>query len=468
MKVKMRKLLVVVFSLCLSGLAVAELGQRIEGIIRQDSQKKARFSIHIVKADSGEVLYSNNANEAMIPASNMKIIIGAAALKYLGPNFVYKTKVGLCGNTLAVIGSGDPLLGDQKTDAKYGRQSGWIFEDIAAKLKERGVTTIGDIIVDASVFDEERVHPNWPKDQLNQWYACEVGGVNYNDNCIGITVKNVGGRAEIVIQPQTDFVQIINEVVLVSEGKDGVGAYRNLEPNKIIVKGKCNGQEGPFDVAIERPGAFFGSLLSENLARGGVKMQGQLLVRAVGSDCDFKLVAEYSTSMADCLARCNKDSLALAADALLKTIAASQQGGKNGSWATGRAMISRYLSELGINESEFYIDDGSGLSRENKLSANAITKVLTDIYKGGSWGLYKDSLAAGGIDGTIRRYFKEEKYKGRIIGKTGFINGVRSFSGVCSSKDGDYIFSILANNSNGMSREAINDIAEAIIDETDM
>ena len=127
-------------------------------------------------------------------------------------------------------------------------------------------------------------------------------------------------------------------------------------------------------------------------------------------------------------------------------------------------MISEYLLGLGIDKSQFYIDDGSGLSRQNELTAYAITSVLSDIYKGKNWQLYRDSLAVGGVDGTIEKYFKEEKYKGKILGKTGYINSVKSFSGLCVTDRGDYIFSILANNTNGQTRTVINSIAEAIID----
>jgi D-alanyl-D-alanine carboxypeptidase/D-alanyl-D-alanine-endopeptidase (penicillin-binding protein 4) len=122
------------------------------------------------------------------------------------------------------------------------------------------------------------------------------------------------------------------------------------------------------------------------------------------------------------------------------------------------------MLEIGIERGEFYIDDGSGLSRENKLSANALTKVLLDVYKSKDGEIYKNSLATGGVEGTIRKYFKEEKYKGKIFGKTGYIAGVTTFSGICSGKQGDYIFSILANKSKGGTREALNDIAKAIMD----
>ncbi|MHC4510717.1 MAG: D-alanyl-D-alanine carboxypeptidase, partial [Planctomycetota bacterium] len=153
----------VAFVLCLGPFAQADpsaalrtgLAGKVDGIIRDSLQKRVRFSIRIVHAQSGQTLYEHDAKELMIPASNMKIITSAAALKYLGPDYEFRTRVGLFGNALVVIGSGDPLLGDEKTDTKYGREPGWIFKDIANALKAKGIGTIEDIIVDSSVFDNE-------------------------------------------------------------------------------------------------------------------------------------------------------------------------------------------------------------------------------------------------------------------------------------------------------------------------
>ncbi|GAJ04057.1 unnamed protein product, partial [marine sediment metagenome] len=92
MKVRTKILLVAaVFSICLANFAKADLAKRVDGIIGRSLQQKVRFSIHIVKADSGSTVYNHNAGELMIPASNMKIITTAAALKYLGPDYEYKT-----------------------------------------------------------------------------------------------------------------------------------------------------------------------------------------------------------------------------------------------------------------------------------------------------------------------------------------------------------------------------------------
>ena len=445
-----------------------DLAGKIDSIIRESLEQRVRFSIHIAEADSGSTVYDHDARDLMIPASNMKLITSAAALQYLGPDFAYQTKVGLSGNTLVVIGSGDPLLGDERIDAKYGREPGWIFKDISHALKCEGIEKIESIIVDTSIFDNERVHPSWPAKDLNKWYACEVSGLNYNDNCVKISAKNVDGKVAVFVEPQTSFVALVNNVVPISKGDGAVGTYRNRDPNKLIVFGKCKDAVGPFDVAIERPPAYFGFLLFEHLVATGINARGQLVEKAFDDTNDFNLLAEFSTSMADCLARCNKNSLGLVAEAMLKTIAAqANPNGRNGSWGRGRELIADFLSGLGIDKSQFYIDDGSGLSRQNELTAYTITTVLSSLYKSEHWPLYRDSLAIGGVDGTIARYFKEEAYRGKIRGKTGYINGVRSFSGVCHTNQGDYIFSILVNNTNSQTRTVLNKIAKAIIDHGD-
>ncbi len=461
-------LIVVVFNTCFGISAKANLTGQINSIISRSSQKDVQFSILILKADTGEVVYGHETTRAMTPASNMKIIVTAAALKYLGPRYEYKTKIGLCDNDLVIIGSGDPLLGDEVTDMKYGRGKNWILDDITAVLKRNNIKGIDDIIVDSNIFDDQLVHPSWPKEELNRRYACEISGLNFNDNCVQIIAKNTSGKVAVLIEPQTKYVQFINNVKPVSSGSIAIGSYRSSELNKITVFGKCRKEAGPFDVAIERPAAFFAFILAEHLADAQISVSGRILEKPVSSD-STKVLVEYSTSIADCLARCNKDSLGLAAESLLKTIAAENNPErKGGSWPKGREIISKYLSEIGIESDQFYIDDASGLSEQNKLSANAIAKVLFDVYKGKNWQLYKDSLAAGGVDGTIAGYFKEKKYKGKIFGKTGYISKVKSFSGVCSTEQGNYIFSIIANNAKGQTRDAINDIAKAIVDSAEM
>ncbi len=455
---------VVLLVVWLCDASLGALAGRIGKIV--EPQAGGDYAIQVVKADSGATVYSLNAAKPLIPASNMKLVTTAAALKYLGPNFEYKTRVVLQDDTLVVIGSGDPLLGDKDTDDKHGRQAGWIFEKIAQALQAQSVKEINDIVVDTSVFDNQKVHPSWNARDYNKWYACEISGLNYNDNCIEMIATNAGGRITIEIDPPTQFVGITNQVEAISRGNEAVGSYRTQQPNRIIVFGKCKTKQGPFKIAIEQPAAFFGTLLAEHLQRSGIVVRGKVVEKSLDANAGLKPLVEFITPISDVLWRANTDSLGLAAEALIKTIDAQNNADKKlGGWPGGKERVRRYLTSLGVPEAEVNLDDGSGLSRENRLTTNAITRLLLSLYKSDNWELFQTSLAVGGEDGTIDRYFSEPKYRGNIHGKTGYISGVRAFSGVCLTQNGPYIFAILSNGSKGLSRDEINDVAKAVIDE---
>jgi serine-type D-Ala-D-Ala carboxypeptidase/endopeptidase (penicillin-binding protein 4) len=446
----------------LSGIAAAV--EDIGSILASSAAKKAKFSIYAVKASNGRILYSNRATVEMMPASNMKLITTAAALHYLKADYVFGTEVGLWKDNLVILGQGDPLLGDANIDQQYNRQPGWILETIVSALKQNNVQTINNIIVDASFFDNNRVHSAWPTDQLNQWYACEISGLNYNNNCIHITVKKQGGRAVLEIYPPTTYVTLTNQVNLINKGDSAVGAYRNSKPNALIVKGKLNTQT-EFDLAIENPAAFFAWLVREHLSRAGITVKGNLQQNYVKNESDIKILHTFETPLSDVLERCNKDSLGLAAESLVKTISAQQTEGRiNGEWPHGLSLIGRYLQSLGADPNSFYLDDGSGLSRNNRLTTKIIVSVLRDVYRTPDWKMFEASLSVGGEDGTTIKYFQNPRYKGNILGKTGYIAGVRAFSGVCKTPNGDILFSILTESGGSQIRNVINQITEAIFD----
>ena len=140
MKFLTKKLLVAaLLALIPAQAAYADLASRINSIVNAPANKKSTFSIHIKKAGSRKTIYAHNANTPLTPASNMKLITTAAALKYLGPDFQYKTTVGLCGDTLVVIGSGDPLLGDETTGTKNLSKTDGVFNEIADALIKNNV-----------------------------------------------------------------------------------------------------------------------------------------------------------------------------------------------------------------------------------------------------------------------------------------------------------------------------------------
>ncbi len=455
-----KKIILVAF--CLLSL-LCDAGT-ISRIIQQKKQTKTRFAILAVDANTGNVLYQQNPNTPMIPASNMKVVTSASAVHYLGGDYVFQTKVGLLDNDLIVIGGGDPLLGDPKLPADAPQAGDQIFKTIVSSLKKANVASVDDLVVDVSFFDNHRVHPSWPADQLNQWYACEVSGLNYNNNCVRLVATRKSNRAVLTMEPANDYLTLVNQLKLISKGNSAVGAYRNSVPNKLTIKGKLNKEAG-FDVAFENPQGLFASVLRDHLAAAGIGVKGDIVQRYAKQDESLQVLAVFETPISAVLKRCNKDSLGLAAESLLKTISAENtQGRINGEWPHGQALVSRYLLTLGVGSDDYILDDGCGLSRKNRLSPSAIVAVLKDMYTGPDRDIFYDSLAVGGVDGTIYKYFRSNPYKGNIRGKTGYISGVRSFSGICKSPRGDVLFSILTESGNGYTRGCINEITQAIYD----
>ena len=440
--------------------AFASISSRINSVISRKNLKRVNFGIKVIDASAGKTVYKRNAGKAMIPASNMKIVTSAAAVELLGNDYKFVTRAGLLNGSLVVIGSGDPLLGDSLS----GKNRMQFIEDIINQIKAKGIKSLNGIIIDSTFFDDKRVHPSWSPNELNRPYACEISGLNFNRNCISLNVKNAGSHAQISVTPGTKYVKLVNQVTLKSTGGSAVGAYRNSRPNNLIVRGKVR-KEVNFDVAIERPALFFGTVLAERLNKSEINHKGRVEEKYIKNKPGIEVLVEHVTALSDAMARCNKDSFNMAAEALVKTISAEMTTGRiNGEWKHGLSIMGRYLNKIGIDSNEFNLDDGCGLSRRNLLSPNAVTTVLYRIYKTSNRQFYMESLSVGGRQGTAVKYFTEPEYQGRVFGKTGYISGVRTFSGFAKTDDGDYIFSILTSGGGAYVRNAINDIVKAIID----
>ncbi len=438
----------------------AGLSGRIESVLSQKHLQKVRFGIQVTDAKTGKSLYSRSARNQFIPASNMKLVVSAAAVHYLGGNYDFSTKIGVHENKMIILGGGDPLLGDPVMLEKYNRPADFVLDKIVAAVKQQGIAKLAGVIVDSTFFDDQLVHPNWPGDQLNRWYACEVSGINYNANCIEVTCKKVGSICRVSYAPRTSYVKILDKTRAKPSGATQVGSYRNGQANHITVFGKCN-SPATFEVAIERPAAFFGFVTAEYLGKNGIEVWGELVEMHFTDRQQAKWIHEFKTPIGDVLKRCNEDSMGLAADALVKTISAENKPGKvNGSWEHGLELTGEYLKKIGVMASEFRMDDGRGLSRENRLSPNSLTRAILDMYQGRYWYVFEESLAEGGREGTVSRYFKQEQYRGKVLGKTGYISGVRSFSGICETGRGPVIFSILSEGGSSSVRTAINDIVK--------
>jgi len=401
--------------------------------------------VMVLDLSTGETVFALNADRPMVPASNMKVFTMAAAIAVLGPQFAFETRLATDGVHLYVIGDGDPGFGDEKLHAARGEKLSIDFERWAGALKSRGISSIpGDLVIDESVFDGQLVHPTWESGDLDNWYAAPVNGLNINGNCLDISLSPARRADEppmVSVQPRNTLVKLINRC---KSGGKGEPVLNHTHPSlEYAIGGRCPKpwQFGP--VSFPDPGVLFADSLRLALADGGVLVRGTIRrgrVRdAFGAlPSNLSIIDVKRTSLEEVLGRVGKDSQNLFAECVLKRAGLAwgfQKGvaDAQGSWDLGARAVSHVLDgQVPLNG--LHVADGSGLSRENRCTAEQLAATLAWIHRHEGGALFRRSLSAAGVDGSLRRQLKD--MPGRLVGKTGTMRGVRSLSGYVAGVDG--------------------------------
>ena len=446
--------------------ATPSLTTQINRLIFDKRYKKTAFSVSVFDLSASKSIYRFRPERLLIPASNMKLVTTASALDHFGSDYQFITKAGLRGNDLVIVGCGNPILGDAVFLEKSGKGIDAFFAVIATALQKRHVTEIkGDIILETSLFDDVRFHPSWNIKDADKWYTAQVSALNYNDNCLDITFKPLGvnQRVGYALSPNTAYMQLINKCVTVGKGHNVIGVSRNHDSNDATMFGKCRNRQTVY-VTVDRPASFFGYTLAEYLGKKGISIKGQLIEGDLSPDKinDMTVIATDRTTIGSVVSECNQRSLNLAAECLFKLVGSS--AGLPGSWQSGQHRVKRFLDTIGTATDGVVLDDGSGLSRKNLLSTDLIVSVLKHMYHSNHRDLYMHSLATGQV-GTLKksRRFSDEKYRGKVFAKTGFIQGVWALGGYCQNSAGKWhAFSMIANK--GVSaRKTMDDIVKVIM-----
>jgi D-alanyl-D-alanine carboxypeptidase/D-alanyl-D-alanine-endopeptidase (penicillin-binding protein 4) len=290
-------------------------------------------------------------------------------------------------------------------------------------------------------------------------YVAGVGGVNFNANALDFYLR-LGAGGSVVsysTDPPTQYATIRNDCL--SSNENAVWLSRTPNTNMIDLRGTASQSNTvPISVTIHDPAMYAATVFSETLQNGGIKVIGEAArergLRAMLSEDKSPttqptnratVLAIHETPIATVLARANKDSMNLYAEAMCKRLGADTSKSP-GSWENGTAAVASFLKSCGVDSNEFNLDDGCGLSRKNGVSANAMAHVLARTFASKNRDLYIASLSVAGIDGTLDKRFENSDLRGRVHAKSGYISGVSALSGYLKAKDGQwYAFSILMN-----------------------
>ncbi len=436
------------------------LAEKIDTVLHRLDDTGAIVSARFIELPSGREIYAtDNADYPFKPASNMKLVISATALDHFGAGHTFKTYLAMDGEDLWLIGSGDPGTGDPVIAKDAGGNTTTILDQWAQALKDRGVTQIkGDLIYDDRAFDDFHLHVTWWPSDLLHWYAAPVAGLNFNDNCVDIIVTPAeeGQPADYTVMPPIADITVINNTI--SGGEEHKPAIvKHAGGNIYEISGSVTKEAKLKSKPVTNAGAFFADALKTNLKSHGIEVLGVIrradghLDGALIPDTD-KTVAIHETRIENILARVNKPSQNLFAEAMCKATGADYQRAQDldepGSWHNGKIAIKAMFNEVGINTHPLVVADGSGLSHNNRVTAKLISDLLLHMHRHEDAVVFLNSLTIGGVDGTIRKRFTD--VPGRVRGKTGYISGVRALSGYIDTDAGPtVIFSILYNGFTG-------------------
>ncbi len=433
-----------VLSSCLGIVRAGPLDEDTERLIRHANLGNAKIGLSVIDLDTGEELASHGADSALIPASTMKLLTTGMALKVLGEDFTFRTELivdeSVSPPILIIRGDGDPALGDPAIfiDETPGVELGTLLDQIAMSLKAGGITSLSEVVIDDRVFDREYTHPAWPEDQLNRWYCAQVGGLNFHTNVINVYTKpSTGGTPIVEMIPDAYWVQMRVKAKSNRKSRDTAWVSRPTKANSFTVHGNVSAQS-EIPVAVDTPPLFAGRVFAQALAERGIPVgtegrDGYSAVRLwdVGDEfVESRVVAVITTPIADVLKRINTNSHNLYAEALLKRVG-HEVTSDPGSWENGGAVLRMALSDaLGADAAETtVISDGSGMSRENRVTANTFVGWLRSAARSDHWDTFSQSLAIPG-EGTLRKRFTIDSLRNSLHAKSGYLTGTYALAGV--------------------------------------
>lgn len=391
----------------------------------------------VVMEPGGRVFVEANADTPLNPASTMKLVTAFAALELLGPAYTWRTEVHAAGKVapygrldgdLFIKGSGDP---------KLTMESLWL---LLRDVRARGIRDItGDLVLDRTAFATQDIDPGAFDGDPTRPYNVGPDAALLNFNAMRLTFvpDTAAGVVRIYPEPPLADVRIDNNLTLSNGPCD---AWPEKPAVDIITFGLTF--SGAYPVACGEkvkhysllPPVEYARALFEHLWRGiggsfsGRVRQGQL---PAGSQ---PVASIESPPLVDVVRDINKNSNNVMARQVYLALGA--RSGQPATLEAAHAAVAAWLRGKGIAPEDVVLENGSGLSRRERITPRALATLLADAWRGPYGPELAASMPLAGIDGTLKRRFTSSPALGRAHLKTGYLGNVRAMAGYVHGENG--------------------------------
>jgi D-alanyl-D-alanine carboxypeptidase/D-alanyl-D-alanine-endopeptidase (penicillin-binding protein 4) len=437
---------------------VMRMQEALRSILQNATMRRARVGIKVMDAGTGRLYFEKRGATLMDPASNQKVLASATALLRLGSEWRFRTELlgpepnsaGAIEGDVYLRGSGDPTIRSHDLDA------------LAARLARRGIRRIDGGVV----ADMRRLGSDEPpgktvavgteaKNQSGGDAGDEPGGhqlprapLVVNRGFIVVRVRPGAAAAPAIVSTNpSDESFVIHNMT-----RTKAGARTRVSARVLLADGRMR-VDVAGTIAPGHPGLIFRRKVPHPALHAAVMLRAALtsagiLVRdrpraGVAPAAVQTLESHESASLGLLLHKVNKDSDNDHAERVLEAAGAEVYGGA-ATPAKGVALLREVIDELGLPPSSYAPKNGSGLGHANRITAEAMARLLRTLYLDPRIGPeIMQSLSVGGVDGTTRNRFKGTLSARRVRAKTGTLNGKSCLSGFVGDGSDVVIFSIM-------------------------
>ncbi len=419
-------------SLLASFAAQAELPTAVSRALVENSVPLNSVSVFVQRVDAPQAIIQHEADRALNPASTMKLLTTYAGLELLGPAYRWRTEIYTNGKLSGGVLEGDLILkgyGDPDLMAED-------FWHMLNSLRQAGVKEIrGDLVLDRSYLSAADIGAGEFDNEPYRAYNAVPGALVVNLNSTSLGFSPEGSGVSIKPDPELPQIKIINRLKLV---QSACGDWKNKLRYSVVPQSDSAtvALDGVYaadcgskylDLSLFDDATYTFNLFRKIWPQLGGSLRGGLKLGTV-PDNAVKLLQQDSPTMADVIRRINKYSNNLMTRQLLLTIAAEREGSP-GTEANGDIAMRKWLADKGMDFPELVIENGAGLSRSERISAQHMGELLVNAYTSPVMPELMSSLPILAVDGTTARRSKTSAAQGRAHLKTGSLDGVRSIAG---------------------------------------